>query len=104
MYLSLVPALAAMPAAMVVHGANHETTSNFSMIFKGANSLEITPYKEESGLINLAMTIDYPNIIPSFPIKGAPKNISKTSFNMINPTTIDAMVSNVFTIEIENLR
>ena len=96
-YLSVIPAFAAIPAAMIVHGTNHETTSNFSMIFKGVNSLEITTYKEESGLINLAMTISYP-------INGAPNNIPKISFNMIKPTTSDAMVRNVFIMKIENIR
>ena len=103
-YLSFVPDFAAIAATMMVHGANQETTSYFSIKFKEVNNLDITLYEEESGLINFAMTIAYPIRIPSFPINGAPKNISKTSFNIINPTTIDAMISKVFTVEFENIR
>ena len=86
-----------MPAAIIVHGANHVTTSKFSMIFKGMNNLEITPYKEDSGLIIFAM-------ITGYPINGAPKNISKISFNMIMPTTSEAKANKIFTTEIENIR
>ena len=82
---------------MIVHGTNHETISNFSMIYKGASSLEITLCKEDSGFINLAMIMGYP-------INGVPKNISMISFNMINPTTSEATVNNIFTTDTEKTR
>ncbi len=73
---------------MIVQGANHETTSNFSIKFKEINSLDRALYEEESGLINFAIIIGYP-------INGAPNNISKISFNIIKPTTMEAIVNNI---------